>query len=117
MAKADKAKRRRSRTLKTGGQKKKASTMNISKGKVGKTKAAQKGIVPLTPEFVNDLKEVFAKHNWSGHPIGFVVNPVAASLSTQACDPGPATCPDGSQPQQQWVHCPDGTSILRNFCP
>jgi hypothetical protein len=117
MAKADKAKASKSRTGKKGVTKKKVSTTDIAKSKTAKPKAAQKEIVPLTPEFVDDLKNVFAKHNWSGHPIGFVANPAAASLGAVPCDPGPTTCPDGSQPRQQWVHCPDGTSILRNYCP
>src|SRR5450631_2751153 len=106
MAKADKATASKNRTGKTGVRKKNASTTNIPKSEAAKPKAVQKGIVPLTPEFVDDLKEVFAKHNWSGHPIGFVANPAAASLGLEPCDPGPPTCPDGSQPRQQWVHCP-----------
>lgn len=117
MAKADKARMSKSNTGNTGAGKKNASTTKTPKSKAAKTKAGKKGFVPLTPEFVDDLKKVFAKHNWPGHPIGFVANPAAASLGAEPCDPGPTTCPDGSQPQQQWVHCPDGTSILRNYCP
>jgi hypothetical protein len=114
MVKADKASK--SITGKTGVTKKKTSNAKTSKTKAAKTKAGKKGVVPLTPEFVDDLKKVFAKHNWSGHPIGFVANPAVASLGGEPCGPGPTTCPDGSQPRQQWVHCPDGTSILRNYC-
>lgn len=117
MAKAVKAKASKSSKGKTGAGSMKASTTKALKSRAAKTKASKKGIVPLTPEFVDDLKEVFAKHNWPGHPIGFVANPAAASLGVEPCDPGPTTCPDGSQPQQQWVHCPDGTSILRRYCP
>jgi len=116
MTKAGKTKASTSSKGKTAAGNKKASTTKTPISKAAKTKAGKKGIV-LTPEFVDDLKKVFAKHNWSGHPIGFVANPAIASLGVQPCDPGPTTCPDGSQPQQQWVHCPDGTSILRNFCP
>jgi hypothetical protein len=101
------AKARKSRTAKT-----KTSKSKPSQGPVGETNP-----VVLKPEFVEDLKKVFEKHNWSGHPIGFVANPATASLSLQPCDPGPVTCPDGQPPQTQWVHCPDGTSILRRFCP
>jgi hypothetical protein len=116
MARAGKPKTNKNKTPKAAGQKNARAT-NISKSKSAKMKAIQKGIIPLAPEFVNDLKEVFAKHNWSGHPIGFVPNPAAATLAFEPCDPGPTTCPDGSRPRQQWVHCPDGRSILRNFCP
>jgi hypothetical protein len=116
MAKSDKAKASKSRAGKTTATKK-ASITKTAKSKAARTKTAKKRIVPLTPEFVADLKEVFAKHNWSGHPIGFVPNPAAADLAGPPFDPGPTTCPDGSQPLQQWVHCPDGTSILRNYCP
>ena len=88
----------------------------------GKNKKGQGGMrkskpVVLKPEFIKDLQNVFAKHNWPGHPIGFVRNPATRALGFQPCDPGPVTCPDGSTPQTQWVHCPDGTSILRRFCP
>lgn len=117
MAKSDKTRASKGRTGKTEERPKKASTTSIAKSKAAKSKATQKRIVTLTPEFVDDLKTVFAKHNWSGHPIGFVANPAAASPDIEPCDPGPTTCPDGSQPLQQWVHCPNGTSILRNFCP
>src|SRR5260370_13661460 len=103
MAKADKAKASKSSTGKTGAGKKKASITKTPKSKGVKTKAGKRGIVPLTPEFVADLKAVFAKHNWSGHPIGFVANPAAASLNAPPCDPGPSTCPGGEQPLQQWV--------------
>lgn len=93
-----------------------------AKKKAGAAKATKKTVpqntpVPVTPEFVEDLKAVFAKHNWSGHPVGFVAHPALAALGAQPCDPGPATCPDGSPPQQQQVVCPDGTIIFRNFCP
>lgn len=117
MTKANKAKTSKSSIGKTGARKKEGSTTKTSKSKAAKNKASEKGLVPLTPEFVDDLKKVFAKHNWSGHPIGFVANPAAASLGLEPCDPGPTTCPDGSEPLQQWVHCPDGTSILRRYCP
>jgi hypothetical protein len=117
MAKAGNGKASKSSKGKIEAGSKKASTTKALKSKAAKTKASKKGIVPLTPEFVDDLKKVFAKHNWSGHPIGFVANPAATSLGIGPCDPGPTTCPDGSTPLQQWVHCPDGTSILRNYCP
>ena len=117
MAKAGKSKASKSSKGKTGAGNKKASTTKALKSKAAKTNASKKGIVPLAPEFVDDLKKVFAKHNSPGHPIGFVANPAASSLDLEPCDPGPTTCPDGSQPLQQWVHCPDGTSILRNYCP
>jgi hypothetical protein len=71
----------------------------------------------LTPEFVSDLQEVFNKHNWPGHPVGFSAHPAAAELGLTPCDPGPDTCPGGAEPRQQWVLCPDGTAILRNYCP
>lgn len=77
--------------------------------------AAKRTAITLTPEFIADLKEVFIKHNWCGHPIGFVSNP-AAGFDAQPCDPGPDTCPEGKELAQEWVHCPDGTSILRNYC-
>ena len=75
--------------------------------------------VPLSPEFVEDLRIVFAKHNWPGHPVGFVAPVAAAALDDDddGCDPGPDICPYGSQPQQVPVRCPDGTIILRNVCP
>lgn len=81
-------------------------------------------LTTLSPEFVNDLKEVFAKHNWPGHPIGFVARPAAAALDDAPdeedddsdCDPGPDSCPEGQTLEQVWVHCPDGTAILRNVC-
>jgi hypothetical protein len=117
MAKADKAKASKSTTVKTVTRKKGASITRTPNSKKSKTEIGMKEFVQLTPEFVADLKEVFAKHNWSGHPVGFVANPAAASLGAQPCDPGPSSCPGGEQPLQQWVHCPDGTSILRNFCP
>ena len=101
------AKAGKSRKAKT-----KASKSKASQGRIGET-----SLVVLKPEFVEDLKKVFEKHNWPGHPIGFVPNPVTATLGLEPCDPGPVTCPDGQTPQTQWVHCPDGTSILRRFCP
>jgi hypothetical protein len=97
---------------KTGAAKKKAVA-----AKAPQKTAPQHPPVPVTPEFVEDLKAVFAKHNWSGHPVGFVAHPALAALGAQPCDPGPATCPDGSPPQQQLVNCPDGTITFRNFCP
>lgn len=94
----------------------------------GELSSGPTGPTMLSPEFVADLKEVFAKHNWPGHPIGFVPRPAAATMTEDGedddgdsgedggCDPGPDVCPDGSIPQQVWVHCPDGTAILRNIC-
>lgn len=109
MAETGKAKASKS---KTGVAKKKAIA-----AKAVKTSAREKGIVPVTSEFVNDLKSVFAKHKWPGHTVGFVAHPSLAALDVEPCDPGPSTCPDGSTPSQQWARCPDGTLILRNFCP
>jgi hypothetical protein len=117
MTKAGKTKASKSSKDKAATGKKKASPTKTPESKASKTKVVKKEVVSLTPEFVDDLKKVFAKHKWSGHPIGFVANPATASLAGEPCDPGPTTCPDGSQPLQQWVHCPDGTSILRNYCP
>ena len=88
-------------------------------------KSGASGPTTLSPEFVADLKQVFAKHNWPGHPIGFVARPAEAIVNDDnedagdddgGCDPGPDICPDGSIPRQVWVHCPDGTAILRNIC-
>ena len=94
-----------------------AAKTDRSKRTARKGAVTQKRLVVLKPEFIEDLKRVFEKHKWSGHPIGFVANPATANLDLQPCDPGPVTCPDGQTPQTQWVHCPDGTSILRRFCP
>jgi hypothetical protein len=107
----------RKTTAKTGARKRRTSKAATSKTKVSQAKASGESMVVLKPEFVEDLKKVFEKHNWPGHPIGFVANPAMAALGLQPCDPGPVTCPNGETPQTQWVHCPDGTSILRRFCP
>src|ERR1700733_9474652 len=115
MAKTDRAKASRRRMDKSGGKEEKAIATNIPKSRA-RPKAAQKAVVPLTPEFVDDLKMVFAKHNWSGHPIGFVANPAAANVDAEPCDPEPPSAPDRTEPRQQWIHWPDGTSILRNLC-
>jgi hypothetical protein len=93
---------------KTGTRKRKTSARKAIK----KTDA-----VTLTPEFVEELKGLFEKHNWPGQPIGFVAHPAMASLAAAPCDPGPLTCPGGVTPRQRWVHCPDGTSRLQNYCP
>lgn len=103
------------------GKSRKTKTKTQAKAKTSKTKGRRAKLgemnpVVLKPEFVEDLKKVFEKHKWSGHPIGFVANPATAALGLQPCDPGPDTCPDGQTLQTQWVHCPDGTSILRRFC-
>lgn len=87
-----------------------------TKSKVSRGRASKTNPVVLKAEFVADLKKVFEKHNWPGHPIGFVANPSTAALGFEPCDPGPDTCPEGQTLQTQWVHCPDGTSILRRFC-
>jgi hypothetical protein len=108
---------RKTRTAKTGQGNSRASKAAASKTKASKAAVGGESMVVLKPEFVEDLKKVFEKHNWSGHPIGFVANPAVATLGLQPCDPGPVTCPNGEAPQTQWVHCPDGTSILRRFCP
>jgi hypothetical protein len=107
---------------KTGAAKTKSSRAKAGRTKTGKRNASQGGgagrkLVVLKPEFVEDLKKVFEKHSWPGHPIGFVANLAMATLGAQPCDPGPLTCPNGETPKTQWVHCPDGTSILRRYCP
>jgi hypothetical protein len=112
MATARKTKAAKNRPGKSGATKAAASKTKASQGS-----SSGENLVVLKPEFVEDLKKVFEKHNWSGHPIGFVANPAVATLDLQPCDPGPVTCPNGETPQTQWVHCPDGTSILRRFCP
>jgi hypothetical protein len=40
----------------------------------------------VTATIFSDLKAVFAKHNWSGHPIGIVAHPAVAALGAQPCD-------------------------------
>jgi len=113
------ATKRKTRAAKPGVGKDKVSRAKSSKTRSSKSKGRARGknLVVLKPEFVDDLKKVFEKHNWPGHPIGFVANPAVRTLNLQPCDPGPVTCPNGEAPQTQWVHCPDGTSILRRYCP
>jgi len=118
MASAKKATSTKSGAGKSKMSKGAASKTKASRAIASTTKASADGApVVLKPEFVEDLKQVFKKHHWSGHPIGFVANPSMASVGLEDCDPGPLTCPNGETPQTQWVHCPDGTTILRRFCP
>ncbi len=56
------------------------------------TKRLKPQPVTLSPEFVEDLRKVFEKHNWPGHPVGFVAHPNTASLGLTPCDPGPDIC-------------------------
>jgi hypothetical protein len=105
---------------KTRGAKTTSKRANASKTKAGKSKTSPgrvgaRKLVVLKPEFVEDLKKVFEKHSWPGHPIGFVANPAMATLGLDPCDPGPLTCPNGETPKTQWVHCPDGRSILEDI--
>ncbi len=53
-----------------------------------------------TPEFVRDLKEVFAKHSWTGEPIG-----VASD-----------NCPEGTTPQTVTYQTPSGDTITKVIC-
>lgn len=94
-----------------------AAKRNAVAARPSKKAVPQSAPVPVAPEFVEDLKSVFAKHNWPGHPVGFVARPALAAVDDEPCDPGPATCPGGLPPSQEWVQCPNGTLILRNICP
>lgn len=71
-------------------------------------------------EMVKDLAKVFAKHNWSGQPIGLSDMPL--NLKTVATedsdnDPDNDLCPDGSEPQWVTYKLPDGTWATKKMCP
>ncbi len=61
-----------------------------------------------TPEMIADLKQVFAKHNWSEKPIGF--GKTAMADDSDLCD-------DGSVPQWVTYQLPDGSSVTKKICP
>jgi len=69
-------------------------------------KNTRKYIQP-TKAMLRDLKEVFDKHNWPGHPVG---------LMASSAIEGPDTCPDGSEPQFVTVQLPDGTQVQKKVC-
>jgi hypothetical protein len=59
-----------------------------------------------TAAMMKDLKAVFDKHNWPGHPIGFA-------------DANPADsggCPPGTSPQTVSFQLPDGTQVTKTMC-
>jgi len=60
-----------------------------------------------TAAMLRDLKAVFKKHDWPGHPVG---------LMTAAAIPGPDTCPNGSEPQIVSFQLPDGTQVTKKMC-
>jgi hypothetical protein len=72
----------------------------------------------VSPEFVDDLKAVFEKHNWSGHPIGTVPDPrnKEALAALPDCDTGPISCPPGTREILEWIRCPDGSVRQRRTC-
>ena len=111
MAKPKKAKAGKRKTAKATAGKRIAKAAKPSRNAtVGKEP------VVLKSEFVDDLKKVFEKHNWPGHPVGFVANPALAGLGLEECDPGPLSCPPGQTLSTEWVHCPDGSTRLRRVC-
>lgn len=56
-----------------------------------------------TVAMLQDLKDVFEKHNWSGSAIGLL----AASSGN---------CPDGKTPQEVTYQLPDGTMVHKTVC-
>jgi hypothetical protein len=69
-----------------------------------------------SPQLISDLSRVFAKHNWSGLPIGLVKpKPMTDSMSTED-DTGPEVCPDGSLPQTVTYRLPNGDEVTRRIC-
>ena len=68
-----------------------------------------------TPELVSDLQKVFAKHNWSGQPIGLVQSePVFGRPESggDALDP----CPEGKVPQIVSYRLPNGEVVNKTIC-
>jgi hypothetical protein len=68
-----------------------------------------------TKEMVNDLAEVFQKHNWSGQPIGLASAPLDSD-TTAANDSDDNLCPDGSEPRWVTYKLPNGTWATKKMC-
>jgi hypothetical protein len=61
---------------------------------------------------IKDLAETFAKHNWSGQPIGLSSKPPQSTESTGEAD----ECPPGTRPQWVTYKLPDGTWATKKIC-
>jgi len=54
---------------------------------------------------LNDMQELFAKHNWAGSAVGRL-----------AVNTGPTTCPPGTTPHEITYQLPDGTWVTKTVC-
>jgi hypothetical protein len=68
-----------------------------------------------TPELVQDLQQVFDKHNWSGEPIGFA-QPKASIGGAAAAEDDPGDCPVGTTPQTVTYSLPNGQQVTKTIC-
>lgn len=65
-------------------------------------------------EMIKDLAKVFAKHNWSGQPIGILAkHPEAEALAANVADDG---CPDGKTARWVPYKLPDGSTKIIKIC-
>ncbi len=65
-------------------------------------------------EMIKDLAKIFAKHNWSGQPIGILASPPEADAPAfRADDDG---CPDGKTARWVTYKRPDGSWGMKKIC-
>lgn len=67
-----------------------------------------------SPEMIKDLAKVFAKHNWSGQPIGILAKP--PEFEGLAAEVEGDDCPPGKHPR--WVTCKlkNGSWATKKIC-
>ena len=67
-----------------------------------------------TEEMVKDLAKVFAKHNWSGRPIGLSAKHPDMAEAAESDDDGP--CPASTSPQWVTYKLPSGETVTKRMC-
>jgi hypothetical protein len=60
-----------------------------------------------TKEFLEDLKAVFEKHNWSGNALA--LQPLATAASG-------SDCPAGKTPHEVTYQLPNGSWVTKTIC-